>query len=566
VSAAERDPFALTADISGYVARPATDAAFAALERVVFDEGGVALLTGPPGLGKTLLLRRLAAAAHEETTPIFLPYAALAPDEFCGWTLAALDAEPTDDPIGLFRTFVRHLQASDNAILLVVDDASVLPSATARWLAHLASGSGGAVRLALAAVDGGASGRLVAALGEAAVEVRLDQPMTQAETRAYLAARLGSETRTADGRSLFDDDTIEFLQRASGGIPRDLHAAAAALLRSERTEEDREFQDEVAAARERASDLGGVFGRDEALAELTGEGAEPEEETIEPVSFEPVSESTPRGPEEGDSIVDPEALPDWAVSDPDDEFSDPDSDARVGVSPPEPSVYLSRPAPRRVEPAPALRWVLLVAIAVAGAAVMIPLMRAQVGPDASTPPPRSVSSRIEAPVVGGDASPPVRERERAMAIDEKRVRAPTVVGASVPPRAGGAEPARPEPSRDGSTEEPAFVRAPEFDPLPGPEPELAVESRPRPRLESVPRPDADPTSPSAIAGPGLFDVSINATPWANIEIDGVDVGVTPIGTVPLLAGPHTFTAHMPDGRIVERVVEISAEERFIAFE
>jgi hypothetical protein len=63
-----------------------------------------------------------------------------------------------------------------------------------------------------------------------------------------------------------------------------------------------------------------------------------------------------------------------------------------------------------------------------------------------------------------------------------------------------------------------------------------------------------------------FPVQVNATPWATIEIDGRDFGETPLAGIPLPAGPHSFRARMPDGRVVERVVEIDAENRFVVFE
>ena len=41
---------------------------------------------------------------------------------------------------------------------------------------------------------------------------------------------------------------------------------------------------------------------------------------------------------------------------------------------------------------------------------------------------------------------------------------------------------------------------------------------------------------------------------------------TPLANVPLRPGPHTFRAHLPDGRVLERTVEIDASHRHVAFE
>jgi hypothetical protein len=71
------------------------------------------------------------------------------------------------------------------------------------------------------------------------------------------------------------------------------------------------------------------------------------------------------------------------------------------------------------------------------------------------------------------------------------------------------------------------------------------------------------------AGPSpvtLVQVQVNATPWASIEIDGTDFGETPLAGISLPRGAHTFRARMPDGRVVERVVEVDDDSRFVVFE
>jgi hypothetical protein len=76
-------------------------------------------------------------------------------------------------------------------------------------------------------------------------------------------------------------------------------------------------------------------------------------------------------------------------------------------------------------------------------------------------------------------------------------------------------------------------------------------------------PAVDPP-PAETFGP--LAVQINASPWANVEVDGIDLGVTPLANIPLFAGTHSFRARMPDGRVIERTIEIDAERRFISFE
>ena len=72
--------------------------------------------------------------------------------------------------------------------------------------------------------------------------------------------------------------------------------------------------------------------------------------------------------------------------------------------------------------------------------------------------------------------------------------------------------------------------------------------------------------PSSAQDMGPFAVQINASTWANVEIDGIDLGATPLANIPLFRGEHSFRIKMPDGRMIDRIIEIDAERRFLSFE
>lgn len=97
---------------------------------------------------------------------------------------------------------------------------------------------------------------------------------------------------------------------------------------------------------------------------------------------------------------------------------------------------------------------------------------------------------------------------------------------------------------------------------PDPAPLLEEAALPVPPPEPAPAPAAPPAA--IVAEP--VAVHINATPWATIRIDGVESGVTPLAGVNLSPGVHVFEALFPDGRAIERQVDISATNRFVAFE
>ena len=60
-------------------------------------------------------------------------------------------------------------------------------------------------------------------------------------------------------------------------------------------------------------------------------------------------------------------------------------------------------------------------------------------------------------------------------------------------------------------------------------------------------------------------MQVNAILWVLVEVDGVDMGITPRAGISLLPGPHCFRARMPDGRVLERTVEIGPR-RHVVFE
>jgi hypothetical protein len=110
-------------------------------------------------------------------------------------------------------------------------------------------------------------------------------------------------------------------------------------------------------------------------------------------------------------------------------------------------------------------------------------------------------------------------------------------------------------------------------PIPAEVPEIAVEAVPyleRELPEITGGPDrelsASQSEPAAqLPASELISVSINATPWATIEIDGEEVGMTPMAGVLLTPGDHEFRVIMADGTILNRTVRIAPDNRHIAF-
>jgi hypothetical protein len=86
----------------------------------------------------------------------------------------------------------------------------------------------------------------------------------------------------------------------------------------------------------------------------------------------------------------------------------------------------------------------------------------------------------------------------------------------------------------------------------------------QPSEDEIP-PAALAPAPAPVAVPTVT-ISINATPWATIEIDGEPVGETPLSGVRLPVGRHRFVARMPDGSVRERVTHLDGDSEAVLFE
>jgi type II secretory pathway predicted ATPase ExeA len=225
------DPFGETTDPGVYVARTASEAALEALWSAL-EERRLPALVGPPGIGKTLLLHRLAARA--ETTArrvaIHLPYAAIEADELCRWVLGQLGVTESRSPREVLLCRAKTLAAEGRGLLVAVDEASGLTRETAECLAGLSWQAGGALGIVMAATDDARASRALAALGIDLEPVRYTRPLDLAETAAYVSGRLAQRGAPLALRTRFDDEAVGWIYRLSGGIPRRIHEVASMLI------------------------------------------------------------------------------------------------------------------------------------------------------------------------------------------------------------------------------------------------------------------------------------------------------------------------------------------------
>jgi hypothetical protein len=203
-------------------------------------------------------------------------------------------------------------------------------------------------------------------------------------------------------------------------------------------------------------------------------------------------------------------------------------------------------------------------------------------------PPAAVPPRPEAPEprTGHAAAPLPQPRSAGLRLGRGAAHAAAILGIGVPPPP-------PPTGLAGETPTPVATEAAIAAPVPAPIPSApAREAPPPPAAATPPTPEVKVAAPEGAPratgtdgsgepettaargeGPGPaiasrvrpIRVNLNARPWARIEVDGKDVGVTPLADVPIDPGVHRFRARLPDGRVIERSVRIDAYRDHVTF-
>jgi type II secretory pathway predicted ATPase ExeA len=583
------DPFGVTADPAGYMAREASERALAALERAVADGVGITVLCGPPGIGKTLLLRVLEKRLGGRLRPVYLPYAALRFEELCAWVLGLLGEAPQAgaSPPEALRALAERSASAERPLLLLVDDAHAMPKEAAERLGQFVVETGRALRVIVAGPDDApAMGRdepeaapaWSTAFGPELVRVAFDQPMSATETALFVRGRLERAALDPAARERFDAAVVGRLHRRSGGVPRVVQSLAGEVLR----------RGESALPRDSLQDLLAEDARSGAAVQARSRAAQPADPTRSGDAAAPPRDAAqaaallPPSPAEGSTILPaavvpgaketPPAVPSRpAPAPPRPEAVPPRPPAREPAPAPRPmearspraetprpssAAPLRRPEPTLLEAPPRALRIFLVVLGLGAILLALPLLRGLLAPPT---PPRDT---LPAPAtVRPERRPAPAEREQPIAREPE----PEPLGAPVEQRIETL-PMAPEPEPVAEAR-PVAPPAPEREPIAEARPVAPRE--PDPVAEPRPVAPSEPLPPAAVA-PTVdlkpVPVHVNATPWATIAVDGVDLGETPIAGVPLVPGTHRFTARMPDGRVVERTVEIDAKRRHVSFE
>jgi len=148
------------------------------------------------------------------------------------------------------------------------------------------------------------------------------------------------------------------------------------------------------------------------------------------------------------------------------------------------------------------------------------------------------------------AATPAAPESSQVAADVPPVAARPPAAETAPPRTPAESPLPPAPSEAVGTAAPARV---------GQVASAASAAEPAP-----PTPPAAPTRIHFPPGVPVGHLHVNAMPWAEIEVDGVPVGETPLGALRLPYGAHRVVARFPDGSVAQRTVDLQ-DEAFLVF-
>jgi serine/threonine-protein kinase len=539
------EPFAVTSDPAAYVPRRATQELLESVESALRTGRQVIAVTGPAGLGKTLLLRVLERRLRGGYWPVRISYTALLPDEFCRWVLTLVGEPATEDPEAALLELARRLGETRTNLVLLLDDAGAIPIPTVRHLVELAHETNGAMRLVLFAAEDVRTPVVLGALGSDPVTLRFCEPMSEDETAEYIYAHLAHARAPTALVERFDPETLAQLHVESEGIPRELHKLASQLYRE---------GDAVVAAATPAPAVHEAPARAEAEAPPPPP-VPPREEAEEP-KREP---ARVRPPISGRAVVYGllvvaivlAGIPllrggfPWMPAIRRAESLVPQP---VAVQPPVTPAPSAAPAP---EPTAELIAVDIEAVPWASVEVDGKYLGVTPLADVSLSPGRHI---FRAQMPGGE----IREHDVEVGATMRHVvfYADSEPESVEPEPEVAVEPVEPEPE----------VAAEPAPPPPIPEelPEIVVETIPYLERE-LPEITAEPGPAAPAPAPGPISVSINATPWASIEIDGDEIGITPLAGVFLAPGDHDFRVTMPDGTILERTVRITPDNRHIAF-
>jgi hypothetical protein len=574
--------FVPPSDATSYVPYAGAERALASLEEWACDaERPVLVLRGGEGAGKSTLLAVLAGRVGRHAVPVFLSAQGLDPETLARQVLDALGSPWEGSPRVALARAVEQL--GRRRVLLLIDDADALAPRTEMWLFDCVRRSNGALHALLAVRDERLAADLAGAFRSGTQVLAIDAPMARDEVAAWLRAELSRSGAASDLRERFDAAAVERLHARSGGVPGRLRqefaalaAEAAASAAAAKAAAEPALAEEPAprlappreaAARAEPAPLEPARPAPAALAAPPERPASLATRAPAPARRDPAPARTPLPPRAREAL-------EAAVA-----RKDAEALAMAARSEADPVERPFGGTPRRDT---FLRWMLVpAALAVAYVAGFLTSQALEMrrAPGAPAPAvageaPQALPPVAAAPPAAESAAPAPVEMRAPDPFEPPAIAAPPPAAPAA--RADTAAPAagqEPGPADLAGSARATAERAPAApSALPDvstPPPAAGAPVAGRPAGEAPAPVASEPAAVAAAPPPAraarraaeapasrMVKVDVEAEPGASILVDGRPVGSGSVQALPLAPGPHRVEVWLPDGRVVERVVEV----------
>jgi hypothetical protein len=216
------DPFRAGPDVDAYVRHPDREQSCEYLSAKLVEAPVWVGISGPSGVGKTLLARVLLRRLAKQFTIVHVPASDLAPAETERWMLAQLGVG--DRTLAALAT---RLARAGRPLLAAIDEAQRASPELIAWLGTWCTPEvGGRAVLVWSEGDGA---RAPAALSRCVARVFVE-PLALGEVPAYVEALLERAGASAEQRAVLAGHTLERLALASRGNHREIQRLADAEL------------------------------------------------------------------------------------------------------------------------------------------------------------------------------------------------------------------------------------------------------------------------------------------------------------------------------------------------
>jgi type II secretory pathway predicted ATPase ExeA len=196
---------------------------------------GIITLIGEAGLGKTTLVRAiLAQLASSPLTSIYVEQPDLDSDALAAHIAQALGQTCPDalrsEGLRCLLSLLEQAAVGEHRIVLVVDNAHLMPMATLRQMGQLAIYAAAFVQVILIGQTVLADTCQRAGLDEHTMAIPLN-PLTLAESAAYIRQRL-ADASSGQQADIFSAGAIKAIVKYASGVPRDLNMVCTDVLRA----------------------------------------------------------------------------------------------------------------------------------------------------------------------------------------------------------------------------------------------------------------------------------------------------------------------------------------------